>query len=346
MGYSTIAQSIRSKASLLGEAISSIEDISFDATWAGSAHDNMVNNLETSISSLKKEKDNANIFADALEDLQIYKDNKEKITDFKNTLNGIPNTEENKDVRVKYSNQIEGLLTTNENLKKSIEVTLYSIASVGTIFELVKYEPTTDYQEYVVDLDELTLQFESGTFASSNSSSKTGNSLYDYYTEAEIDSMLTSIKKQYSGRDAAVNCALGVMQMAADVGLKLNYDWGMSHALVTDADAVASGGDSSSFASWAINQGTNGNFNSRCTDSLEYVGEKVSYEDAQKGDILVYNSGGSGRVVMIVDNNPETQQFLVAEANDEDDGVIVQKKSYASLSGTYQARDLSNIYNV
>ena len=32
-----------------------------------------------------------------------------------------------------------------------------------------------------------------------------------------------------------------------------------------------------------------------------YVGDRVSYEEAQKGDILVYNTNGSGHVIMIID---------------------------------------------
>ena len=48
---------------------------------------------------------------------------------------------------------------------------------------------------------------------------------------------------------------------------------------------------------------------------------------------------------MIVANDPSKQEFLVAEAGNSDDGVIVKSRSYASLCGAYQARDLSSVYN-
>lgn len=345
MSYSSVADSIRNKVTLLDNSISSCENINFDSVWAGDAHNNLTSNLDNAFKSIKIQRDNALTLADVLDDLQIYKDNEEKIDGIKYTLSNISNTEENQETIRKYNNQISGLQTTNSSLKTSIKTAINSISSVSSQFELVTYEPSNNYKDYAVDLSEMLMLFESGALNKLSDNNGSSDSLYDYYTEAEVDSMITSIKEKYSGRDAAVNCALGVMQMAADVGLKLDYDWGGGHTSVTDIDAVATGVDCSAFASWAINQGAASTFNTRCTDSLIYVGNKVSYEDAQKGDILVYNSGGEGHVVMIVDNDPESQQFLVVEASGQNAGVIMQTRSYASLSGTYQARDLSSIYN-
>lgn len=345
MSYSSIAENIRSKVDTLNTSISNCEEINFDSVWGGSAHNNLTSNLDSALKAIKTQRDNALNLADALDDLQIYKDNEEKIDSINYALSNISNTEENQETIRKYNNQISGLQTTNSSLKTSIKTAINAITSVSTQFELVNYEPSDNYKEYAVDLSEMLLLFESGALTKLSDSNSSSDSLYDYYSEAEVDSMIAGIKEKYSGRDAAVNCALGVMQMAADVGLKLDYDWGGGHTTVTDIDAVATGVDCSAFASWAINQGASSTFNTRCTDSLVYVGDKVSYEDAQKGDILVYNSGGEGHVVMIVDNDPETQQFLVVEASGKNAGVIMQTRSYASLSGTYQARDLSSIYN-
>ena len=133
--------------------------------------------------------------------------------------------------------------------------------------------------------------------------------------------------------------------MAADVGVKLDYDWGGGHTSVTSTDAVATGTDCSAFASWAINQGAAETFNTQSTAGLIGVGSQTSFEDAQQGDILVYRNNSQGHVVMIIDNDPETQQFLVAEAASPDTGVVMKTRSYASLAGIYQARDLSSIYN-
>ena len=131
----------------------------------------------------------------------------------------------------------------------------------------------------------------------------------------------------------------------ADEKLKLDYDWGGGHTSVTSTDAVATGTDCSAFASWAINQGAAENFNTQSTAGLIGVGSQTSFEDAQQGDILVYRNNSQGHVVMIIDNDPETQQFLVAEAASPDTGVVMKTRSYASLAGIYQARDLSSIYN-
>lgn len=345
MSYSSIAQNIRNKVDLLNLSISNCEGINFDTVWAGDAHANLTSNLETAFKSIKTQRDNALTLADALDDLQIYKNNVESIEDLNYSLSNTPNTPENQEAIRRYNNQISGLQTTNSTLRTSIQTAINSISSVSTQFELVNYEPSNNYKDYAVDLSEMLMLFESGALTKLSDNNGSSDSLYDYYTEAEVDSMIAGIKEKYSGRDAAVNCALGVMQMAADVGLKLDYDWGGGHTTVTDIDAVATGVDCSAFASWAINQGAASTFNTRCTDSLIYVGDRVSYEEAQKGDILVYNSGGEGHVVMIVDNDPETQQFLVVEASGRNAGVIMQTRSYASLSGTYQARDLSSIYN-
>lgn len=343
MGYSSIASSIRSKVSSLDSALSTAKGISFSGVWSGDAYNIQSTNLKDVFTSYASQKELALKLADALDKLQQYKDNKEKIESLQSQLSKLSNTEKNASTISNLRSQISQLQTTNNTLRTDIGAIVSGFSSVSTKYEVVNHEVSKDYNEYVVDLADMLSLFNSGSLRKIPDSGK--SSLYDYYSQEQVDAKIQEIKSQYTGRDAAVNCALGIINMAADVGLKLDYDWGGGHTAVTDVDHVANGTDCSAFASWAINQGANSTFNTQTTAGLINVGKQVSYEDAQKGDILVYNSGGNGHVVMIVDNDPETQQFLVVEASGSNVGVIMQTRSYASLSGTYQARDLSSIYN-
>lgn len=346
MNYSSIASSLRTGVESFSSSVSGIKSSSFDSIWSGSAHDTLTSNLTKAVDNINKQKESVQKFADALDKLQEYKDNKEKLDSLKTSLSNTPNTEENASRRSELSNEINSLGTKNSSLKSSIQSTLSSISSVSKQFEVVDYQvsDSDDYKEYVVDLYDFLTLFNSGTLTKMPDGGS-GSSLYDYYSKEEVEARLNEIKSQYSGRDAAVNCALGIMKMASDVGLKLDYDWGGGHTSVTSTDAIATGSDCSSFASWAINQGASETFNTKCVSGLVNVGTKTSFENAQKGDILLYSNSTSGHVVMIVDNDPETQQFLVAEASGSNTGVVMKTRSYASLSGKYQARDLSSIYN-
>lgn len=344
MNYSSIASSIRSAISSLEQCVSDVKSISFSGVWSGDAYNNLSSNLNTSVSNISTQKDESLKYADALDKLQEYKDKKETYDNLNNELNGIPNNAENASARHNLINEINSLGTSLSSLKSEIQSLLSGISSVGTEFEIINYQVSDNYSEYVVDLYDFLNLFNSGTLTKM-SDSGTGSSLYDYYSKEEVDNKINDIKSQYSGRSAAVNCALGIMEMAADVGVKLDYDWGGGHTSVTSTDAVATGTDCSAFASWAINQGAAETFNTQSTAGLIGVGSQTSFEDAQQGDILVYRNNSQGHVVMIIDNDPETQQFLVAEAASPDTGVVMKTRSYASLAGIYQARDLSSIYN-
>lgn len=344
MNYSSIASTIRSNVSSLEQSISNINDISFAGIWSGDAYNNLSSNLKTSVSNINTQKETALKYADALDKLQEYKEQKETFDSLKTDLANTPNNEENASVRSDLNNKINTLGSSLSSLKTEIQSLLNGISSVGKEFEIIDYQVSDDYSGYVVDLYDFLNLFNSGTLTKMSDSGN-GSSLYDYYSKEEVESRINEIKSQYSGRSAAVNCALGIMDMAADVGLKLDYDWGGGHSTVTSTDAVATGTDCSAFASWAINQGANGTFNTQSTAGLVNVGTQTSFENAQQGDILVYRNNSSGHVVMIIDNDPETQQFLVAEAANPETGVVMKTRSYASLAGKYQARDLSSIYN-
>ena len=172
-----------------------------------------------------------------------------------------------------------------------------------------------------------------------------GESLYNYFAKEDVENYINSIKSNSSGRDAAVNCALGIMSLASSVNLKLDYDWGGGHGAYTTLDNVANGVDCSAFASWCINQGANKEFVARTTVGLENVGKKINYESAQKGDILVYNDDDNGHVMIIVENDVDNQRFVLAEASGQQTGVKLSSGSYSKYSNQYSVRDLSEYYS-
>lgn len=342
MGYSFAAAIIKGHLSSLEGAVSGVNNVSFDSVWKGSAHDTLTTDVKNAISNINTQKEQITKFAETLEKLQEYKDNQSKISALESKLNSLSDTEENAALRSQYSSDISSLKSKNDTLKSTITSILSSFSSVSTQFTTVQFDPSEflQFKDYLVDVDELFALFKGAKLKKIAD----GDTLFNHVSKSEVESRMNDIKSIYSGRDAAVNCALGIIDIASEVGLKLDYDWGGGHANVTTLDHISSGVDCSGFASWAINQGAAEQFRTRGTISLVNVGKKIPYEDAQPGDILVYNNGSNGHVVMIIENDKANQRFLVAEAAGKDVGVIMQNRSYSSISGTYAARDLSSIY--
>ena len=212
-------------------------------------------------------------------------------------------------------------------------------ALIGTKYEHIYFK---EYDGFVVDVNNFEGLFENRQLKKIPD----GITLYDYVAKENVQKRLNEIKSIYVGRDAAVNCALGIMEIAADKGLKLDYDWGGGHNTpIPNVDYVARGVDCSGFVSWAIDQGSKETFLSRTTGSLLRVGKGIDYTEAQAGDILVYNDGTAGHVVMVVENDQEAKEFLVVEAAGSEIGVLMQTRSYSSLRrGNYIARDLTELY--
>ncbi len=344
MGYSAMADKIRNNASTLEQSIARLEGISLDAVWTGEAHDELTSNLKTSISAIKTQVRNSRSLADALESVQRYKNNKSSISDLKSSLNSIPDTPENDSKRDYYRNKINSLESQNNGLKTNIEAKL-GIESVSTQFEIVIYEPSKDYAEYVVDLADLLALFQSGSLKETSDRYNSRDSLYDFYTREEVNSVVSDIKNRYAGRSAAVNCALGVMQMAADVGIKIDYDLLRGSNKLLTTDDLVSGADCVTFASWAISQGTDKLSKTLNPQEFVNLGTKIDYSQAKMGDIfaLKYADRG-GHVMLVVDNDPESGRALVAEAKDE--GIVLTNIKYSTLKDKkYSARDLTDIYD-
>ncbi len=344
MSYSSLAQKINNNASMLEQSLSKIENNNLDSVWAGEAHDQLTSNLKTSVNVMKNQIDNSKKLANALDSLQKYKDNNDSISSYKSSLNGLPDTEEYSSKRDYYRSKISSLESQNSNLRSSINSSLSAISSISTQFDLIVYQPTNSYGEYVVDLGELLALFQSGKLKSMSDSKKSSDSLYDFYSKEQVEGVLTQIKQNYRGRGAAVNCALGVMQMAANVGMKLDYDLLRGSNKLLTVDGIATGSDCVSFASWAISQGSDKIDKTYSTSEFVKLGNKIDYSQAVPGDVFTLKySGSGGHVMLIVENHPETNSALVAEA--KGDSVVLTNIKYSLLDKLkYSARDLSDFY--
>ncbi len=341
MGYNTIATTIDSKSSEMSGIIEKISSTKFDNVWKGTAQTKMATDLKNTIDRLNAEKANVDKFSAALHVLQTYKITKQTLDALEMKLSMIPSTEENQAEINSIKSEINTTRISKDNLKRQIESIFLSFQQVSSQVQPVTY--SIGDTSYIVDVNEFTSLYTNKQLKKIPDSGS--NSLYNYISSEAVDERINAIKQAYSGRYAAVNCALGVMDLAASQGMKLDYDWGGGHSTVTTNKHIATGVDCSGFASWAINQGAINTFNTQTTAGLINVGNRIDYTQAKPGDIFVYRSDGAGHVVLVVENDPQNGNVLVAEAQGSDIGVVMNNRSYKELSnGGYQARDLTEIY--
>ena len=337
MSYGAIASQIRSYCSTLKSSADGISDSKF-GKWTGKAHDTLTSNLSDAKSTLGSQISSLENFANTLDNVQKYVDNKGQISNKKSALSGM-DPEKNASSIASLNSQINALTAENERLASQIRSSL-SFSSVGKKYSVIKPKEATSTGQLSFDVKALLSKF------TSNSLKKMadGDSLYNYYSKSEVQSYLNEIQSKYKGRDAAVNSALAVINLAAQKGLKLDYDWGGGHVSKTSIDHIATGVDCSAFASWAVNQGAGGNFTTRTTGGLISTGAKTSYAQCKPGDLLVKHSNGSGHVYLVIQNDTKNQKFIVAEASGSATGVKLSQYAYSKISGTYVARDMSSIY--
>jgi len=351
MGYSEIVSSIKSKQTCINDTTTSIESISFDSVWSGGAHDTLTSSLKTIINNLKLQEASLTSFCTGLTLLQSYKDNKEKISALQSALNCLTDTEEYASQRSGLLSEINSINRINEQLKTNIISIMNSISSVDST-NVSKV--TIDFGDlnYMYDLDEIRQMYKSGLTKLSD-----GVSLYSYYDQYDengnlvlsgkdyVEGIIIGIQEQYSGREAVVNSALAMLQLVADKGVKLDYEHKGTMGIepYVPTAQVASGVDCNPFASWCVDKGTNGGFQWRPVGEFKNVGEKLEdWAQAQPGDVFV----SDGHVGIIIENNPETGEFICAEASGSKIGIITQTRTYNSLKSTgYQVRDMTSVYD-
>ena len=344
MGYSSIATSIRSKNSVVSESVSAISNISFSGNWKGSAYEGLTGKLNDLLDKFKKEQENVLTYANALDKLQKYKDNKKLISEYKAKLSSYPTTAQYKNLRAKYSNAISTTENNNVALRKEIVEIMSSFGAVSSEpITLDLGAITNGNVNYTVDVHALLEIYKSGKLTKLAD----GVSLYKYVPEEQVLQMLSNIQTQYSGREAAVNSALLILSLAAENNVKLDYEHKGTAGIepYVPTAQVASGVDCNPFASWVVDKGTENGFQWRPVGSFKSVGTTISssnWDQAQPGDVFV----SDGHVGIIIENNPDTKTFICAEASGQNAGIILQTRTYSSLkSNNYQIRDMTNVYN-
>ena len=362
MGYSALASQLRSKCSELNDDLTATKNISFGSVWSGNAHDSLTTDMSDLYSKIANEISNIERFADALDSLQKYKDTKAKITEFRTQYISIPNVPENQNKKNALISTINTLQVANNSTKSSVLKGLSGFSSVSSDIEVVSYDVSfEDYGQFIVDLDSLVAAY-ANNYADDNPADPlkmlSGGSLYDYYDsfdengnriegsgKAYVEGIILDIRNKYSGRDAAVNSALAILQLAADKGIKLDYEHKGTAGIrpyVRTTD-VASGVDCNPFVSWCVDKGVETGFQWRPVGNFRKIGTEISRENwgtAKPGDLL----SSEGHIIMIVDNDPERETFTIAHASGQNRGILVEEKAYSSCGG-YSVRDMTAVYS-
>lgn len=354
MGYSDIAATIKQKQTGITDAATTIESLSFDSVWSGGAHDKLTSSLKTVLNNLKSQEASLSSFCTGLVLLQTYKDNKEKLDGLNGALAILPTGKEYEMDRSNIQSQINSLATMNSQLKSNITSLMDSISSVDSTD--VNIVSLNFNMEYLYEAQELKEIYNSGLSKLDN-----GVSLYKYYDQYDesgnlilsgkdyIEGVITNIQSNYTGREAAVNCALAMLQLAADKGVKLDYEHKGTAAIepYVPTSQVASGVDCNPWTSWCVDKGTPGGFQWRPVGEFKNVGETLDdWTQAKPGDVFVIKNDTQGHVGIIIENNPETGEFLCAEARGSEIGITTYTRSYSSLkSAGYQVQDMTNVYD-
>lgn len=347
MDYGTSSTNFNNELNGFRTDILNMNSVSFDG-WSGSAKDNYYGSYQTNMSNLETEFNKIGIFTELLAQVEVYKDRKEEIERLQSQLSSLPNTEENASQRASLASTISQLQAENQQLKAALNAAFASFGGVGTklslnssLFDFGTSQNATIQVEF--NINELLAKFRSGKLHYLNN----GESLYNYYGGNEVGrehvrQVLAKIQSTYTGREAAVNSALALIQLCADAGIKIDYEHKgtMGTQPFVPTDQVATGVDCNPMASWIVDKGTPGGFVWRPVGEFKGVGETCTdWTTAKPGDVLV----SDGHVAVIVANDPANNQFITVESSN---GVEIKTRSYSAMKGGgYQVRDMTNVYN-
>lgn len=363
MNYGTIATSVNEKVGKISDGITDIQAIDFESVWSGPAYATVADDFSKIVSKLEEQVGNVHQFVGALEKLQTYSDNKDKISNLNSSLSSIPNTKENASQRSSLSSQISALEKENSTLKSKIESILSSFSAISSDLEVIHFD-IDDFDGdvktllsddfYLYDLSSLTSAYSGHSLQMLS----VGDSLYNYYNQVDangnviegsgkayVEGVIQQIQQDYSGREAAVNSALAILQLAADKNLRINYQ----HKGTTGVDpyvptaSVASGVDCNPFVSWCLDKGTPGGFQWRPVSDFTSIGNTVSdWTQAQPGDVLA----NGGHVALVVENDTENGKFVIAHAGGTAKGICTATLTYNNLINQgYTVRDMTDVYD-
>ena len=339
MEYNAIAISIENKTKELVDQIQQINVNEFDQIWKGSTKEKQLTDLKNTLTKLNNEKEKIEKFAKAIHLLHSYKISKQQLDALKMQLNMTSTIPENESTISNIKSKIISYTNTNNTLKKEITSILSSFQQVSTTIEKVTYQQ--EPVDYIVNLNEYVDLFKNGNLKKISDS----GSLYKYVSEQEVKERMNTIKETYTGRDAVVNSALGIVQIAAEKGVKLDYDLIKGTNKLQTIDGIATGSDCCTFASWALSQGSNNITKTYNTTEFMTIGEKVDYSQVTTGDIYTNKYSGGGHVMIVVENHPETSSATVIHSAGREKGVVVEELRYKTLKDkNYIAQDLTGIY--
>ncbi|MGN1371059.1 MAG: hypothetical protein ACI4XM_02105 [Candidatus Coprovivens sp.] len=362
--YSDISTNVDTGKGNINSSISDIKNISFAGVWSGSAYNNLSGALESVLSRMEKEKTNIETFSQAMTKLEKYKENKEKIAKLEEEIASIVIPTDDEKAAAEASSrkaalerEKQGLVDDNKTLRAEIESLLATITAISPEIRTITFDPNNykDYMEYIEDLAELKSIYDTAGRLRMLGES---DSLYNYYNVYDengnlvmsgqdyVEGVIKDIQEKYSGREAAVNSAIAILSLAADKGIRLNYEHSGtdSDPYVRTSD-VATGVDCNPFVSWCLDKGVPGGFQWRPVGNFTSIGKGYSYENwgnAKPGDVLC----NGGHVTIILDNDPATGQFLIAEASGQVNGIRTKSVTYQTLRNNgYTCRDMTDIYN-
>jgi hypothetical protein len=344
MSYSSIAAEIRKNVNEMKSLTTNVKSIDFDNIWSGDAHSKLTSNLEHVVSKSNAECTNLSNFATALDLLESYRTKKNYMDECKKRLSSLSSDEKYDKQRADLSKEISNLESELSSLKSRIQAMIKFSANTAD-YELVTYQTdTSTYKDftYLYDFENLMQLNRTGRLKLFNWE-QGKETLYDYYSKEYVDSVLAEIKDQYSGREAAVNCTLAMIQLAADVGKKLTYDGSL------DIYDIGVKSDCAVFASWGVNQGTRyGDFDKKNVLNLYRSGTEYKYyEEALPGDVLVHFGADrtSYHAIFLVKNDTDNKVVTIAEAGGSSIGVRIREMEYKELQERhYRAVSMSQYY--
>lgn len=361
--YGTLNTKLNSCTDNSQSSLSAVKNVSFDGVWSGAAYDALSGSLEDTVAKAEIEITNCTTFSSAMSELDTYKTKKERYNELSNLIANVSYPKKEKDPAgyaaacskvAAYKSEQATLKGDMSTLKSSIESKLSSIEPNTADLSLVKFSFDGDFS-LDFDVADLFTMYNNGSLKLMNSS----KSLYEYYDVYDdngnlvrsgkdyIEGIIVDIQNKYSGREAAVNCGLAMLQLASDVGLKINYEHAGTNCYkpYVPTSSIASGVDCNPFVSWCLDKGVDGGYQWRPVENFTSQGDKIEYTDwsnAQAGDVLA----NGGHVMMIVENNPENGTFTVMHASGTQVGITMSERSYAALRNDgYTVRDMTNVYN-
>ena len=339
MEYNAIAVAIENKLTELMNQLQQLNPNEFESIWKGEAKEKLLTDLKNTLTKINNEQEKVNKFAKALHILYSYKITKQQLDALKMQLSITSSTPENASAISNLKSKISTYASTTANLKKEINNILLSFQQVSSTVEKVTYQQ--EQPNYIVDLREYIELFKNGNLKQISNS----GSLYKYVSEQEVKERMNVIKENYTGRDAVVNSALGIVQIAAEKGMKLDYDLIKGTNRLQNIDGIATGSDCCTFASWALSQGSNHIQKTYSTTEFMTLGQKVDYSQVTTGDIYTNKYSGGGHVMLVVENHLETNSATVEPAAGREKGIMVEEMRYKILKdNNYIAQDLSGIY--